>query len=474
MPVIVRVLDVLAIITLSFALTIFLTGGFREFTPLGRISITSWVRPLAVALVVVALRHWWWPRPTLFTRAWLALRSAWATSERRVVLPIVISTRGSVLLAGFFAIVLVGYRTDIDVPWRVYTNEILNLPARWDTGWYLGVAIEGYRWNPALSAQQQNIAFFPLYPMLMRYGSLLLGRETMWTGILISWIAFFAALVYLYRFARERMGDDSAAAGLALLACYPFAVFFSTAYPESLFLLAMVAACYHFERDEMWQAAVWGLAAGLTRPNGCLLSVALALIAVRPTVHGRRSTVDGPRSSDDGRRSTGDRARPATRLAVAAAPAIGMLIYSTYVYFLTGNPLQWVVQNPAWGEVNRSLDPLVTLRAQTIGEAGLYSFAATRAVDALQLTAVVFVLATVWPVFRRFGLPYAALIAINVVPPLMMGGLSSMGRVTSVLFPTFLWLGGAIPTNHRPAWLAIFAMLQALCAAMFFTWRPLY
>jgi Mannosyltransferase (PIG-V) len=468
-PVIIRVLDVLAIITLCFALTIFLTGGFREFTPFGRVSITSWVRPLAVALVVIALRHWWWPRPTLFARAWLAVRSAWATSERRLVLPIVISTRGSVFLVGFFAIVLVGYRTDIDVPWRVYTNEILNLPARWDTGWYLGVAIEGYRWNPALASQQQNIAFFPLYPMLMRYGSLLLGRETMWTGVLISWIAFFGALVYLYRFARERMGDDPATAGLALLACYPFAVFFSTTYPESLFLLTLVAACYHFERDELWHAAVWGLAAGLTRPNGCLLFVVLALM----TVYRRRTTVDGRRLTDGGRRSPVERTLLARRLAVAAAPGIGMLVYSTYIYFLTGNPLQWVVQNPAWGEVHRSLDSLVTLRAQPVGEAGLYSFAATRAVNALQLTAAVFVLGTVWPVFRRFGLPYAALIVINVVPPLMMGGLSSMGRVTSVLFPMFLWLGSAIPPNHRTAWLAIFAMLQALCAAMFFTWRPL-
>jgi hypothetical protein len=458
-PVIVRVLDVLAILTLFFALTIFLTGGFREFTPFGRVSITSWARPLAVALVLVALRHWWCPRPTLFARAWLALRDAWATSERRVVLPIVIGTRGAVLLAGFFAIVLLGYRTDIDVPWRVYPNEILNLPARWDTGWYLGIAIEGYRWNPTLSAQQQNIAFFPLYPMLMRYGSLLLGRETMWTGVLISWIAFFGALVYLYRFACERMNDDSASTGLALLACYPFAVFFSAAYPESLFLLTLVAACYHFERDELWRAAIWGLAAGLTRPNGCLLSIALALIAVRSSVPDLQPTVDRP--------------RVATRVAAAAAPGIGMLIYSTYIYFLTGNPLQWVVQNPAWGEVYRSLDPLVTLRAQTTGEAGLYSYAATRGVAALQLAAAVFGLATAWPVFSRFGLPYATLIVINLIPPLLTGGLLSMGRVTSVMFPTFLWLGAAIRTNHRPAWLAIFAMLQALCAAMFFTWRPL-
>jgi hypothetical protein len=302
----------------------------------------------------------------------------------------------------------------------------------------------------------------------------------MWTGVLISWLAFFAALVYLLRFARERMSDEAAAAAIALLACYPFAIFFSTAYTESLFLLTLVAACYHFERDELWQAALWGLAAGLTRPNGCLLSVVLGLIALRSTVHGPRSTVDGPWSTDDGRRTTDDGrrtmdggARVAGRLAVAATPGIGMLMYSTYIYFLTGNPLQWVVQNAAWGRVYRGLDALVSLRAQKIGESGLYSYAATDAIETFQLVAVLFVLATVWPVFRRFGLPYAVLVVVNLLPPLMLGGLLSMGRVTSVLFPTFLWLGAAIPAHQRPAWLAIFAMLQALCAALFFTWRPL-
>ena len=80
----------------------------------------------------------------------------------------------------------------------------------------------------------------------------------------------------------------------------------------------------------------------------------------------------------------------------------------------------------------------------------------------------------VWPVFRRFGLAYAVFILITILPPMAAGGMLSMGRVTSVLFPVFLWLGGAIPERNRPAWIATFAMLQAFVAVMFFTWRPLY
>ena len=61
-----------------------------------------------------------------------------------------------------------------------------------------------------------------------------------------------------------------------------------------------------------------------------------------------------------------------------------------------------------------------------------------------------------------------------MIPPLLMGGLTSMGRVTSVLFPTFVWLAAAIAPRQRTAWVAAFAMLQAVCAAAFFTWRPLF
>jgi mannosyltransferase PIG-V len=463
-----RILDVVVVVAALLSINIFFTGGFREWTPLGRLSLTSWERPLIAAAILAAIRQWFWPRPTIVARTSDGLRRLWATTGVRQALPVVLSTRTGVFVAGFLGIALFGYRESVGVPWRIYENEILNLPARWDTGWYLGVAIDGYMWTPTRDLIQQNITFFPVYPMLMRYGSLLLGRETMWTGVLISWLSFFGALVYLYRLTMERVREDAAPIAIALLACYPFAFFYSTAYTESLFLLTMVGACYHLERDELWKASFWGLLAGLTRPNGCLLSVVLALIAMRPMwPHGWRSlrpTVP----------PAGGWPRLADRIAAAAAPGIGMLIYSTYIFFLTGNPLQWAAQNAAWGRVYRGLGALVTQQSQTIGEHGLYDYAATRTLDAVQLAAVLFVLCTIVPIARRVGLPYAVMVLVNTITPLLMGGLLSMGRVSSVLFPVFMWLGTAIPPTHRTSWLAVFAMLQALLAAVFFTWRPLY
>ena len=162
------------------------------------------------------------------------------------------------------------------------------------------------------------------------------------------------------------------------------------------------------------------------------------------------------------------------RLTVAAAPGVGLLIYSTYVYDLTGNPLQWAEQHAAWGRVYRGLDALVADRIQYIQANGLYDYASTLGLDMINAFAVIFAIGSVWPVFRRFGAPYAAMVLLNVLVPLTVGGVLSMGRLTSTIFPMFLWLGAAIPARHRSSWFIGFAMLQALFAITFFTWRPLY
>ena len=67
---------------------------------------------------------------------------------------------------------------------------------------------------------------------------------------------------------------------MLLLATYPFAVYYSAAYTESLFLLAALGTWFHSRREEFLRAAGWGLLLGLTRPNGFFLAVPLGLIAL--------------------------------------------------------------------------------------------------------------------------------------------------------------------------------------------------
>lgn len=461
-------LDAFAIVAALVAVSVALGGGFRVWLFDSRISVTGWWRPALWSLAAIAVRHAIIRHHPLPRRALAGLIAWWRAPDTRIVLPIHVASRIGVIAVGFLAVILIGFPPEAANRWGIYSNDLLNLPARWDTGWYLGIATEGYSFDAAAPPEaQQNIAFFPAFPMATRYLSVVLGRQPLWTGVAISLVSFFVALGYFLRLARRELGDEErAVTAVTLLAAYPFAVFYSAAYTEALFLVTLLGAVYHFRENQLLRAAGWGVFCGLTRPNGGFLSLVLALMAVAPMwdpVRWRPLLPPPP----------GWRAI-LKRLAAAAAPGLGTLAFSAYIYQLTGNPLKWTAQNLAWGRVYRGLDSIVADRVGFIANNGLYSYASTQTIDLFYSLAVLLALFAVWPVYRRFGLPYATLIVITVLPPMAAGGLLSMGRVTSVLFPVFLWMGAAVPARHRTAWIAAFALLQGFVAVMFFTWRPLY
>jgi len=161
-------------------------------------------------------------------------------------------------------------------------------------------------------------------------------------------------------------------------------------------------------------------------------------------------------------------------LLAASAAGFGMLAYSAFVWRLTGHAFAWAEQNAAWGRTYLPIDALVAEPAAFISDHGVYQFARDQPTNALYWAAIALVLISIWPVYRRLGLPYAVLIVGTILPPMAMGGLLSIGRITSVLFPVFMWLGLAVPAAHRQAWVGFFALLQGFVAVMFFTWRLLY
>src|SRR5512138_423816 len=149
------------------------------------------------------------------------------------------------------------------------TNLFWDTFARFDSGWYFNIARYGYEW---VEAGRSNLAFFPLYPLLMRYVALGLGggrSRVYMAGILISWTAFVLAMLILHRLARVELKDDAAAArAVVFAAIFPFAFFFGVVYTEALFLCLTVAAFYGFRTRQWWLGALAGALATATRANG--------------------------------------------------------------------------------------------------------------------------------------------------------------------------------------------------------------
>lgn len=458
----IAVLDVAVVLLALLTVSAAITGGFRADLFGLRLSVTSWLRTALIAAAVLAVRHWWQPAPSSAARLVQAWRSWRADPVTRATWPIVVATRVGVLVIGLMAIYAVGYPNG-RAPIRVAEGEVGNLPMRYDAGWYLSIATTGYEYFPRRFDRQQNLVFFPAFPTLMYLGSLLVARQVLWSGTLIGMLAFAWAARYLFRLAREILDEERAVVAVALLATYPFAVFYSAPYTEGLFLLAMLGAWFHLRRDERWPAFAWGLLAGLTRPNGCLLSIPLALIVVQPLWQQGRLRV-----------APGGWAALADRLMVAAAPGLGMLLYSAYVYDLTGDPLMWIRLQVAWGRQNLGLVTFLAAEWRSVGQLGIYTYATSNVPDFLNVLAAALVAGSIVPVWRRFGAAPAVLLVLNLAPSLASGGWLSVGRATAVLFPLFLWLAAVLPARHRTAAVAVGAGLQVFAAILFFTWRPLF
>src|SRR6266516_760197 len=198
------------------------------------------------------------------SRRLLEIARAVARPPRSAVLTAVIGTRLPVLLLGALAVTLVGTipAPTAEALWRVSPNELANLQARWDTDFYYSIATTGYHWNPAVFLHQ-NVVFFPLYPLLMRWGGALLGGHPLLAGTIVSLAAFAGAISVLYRLAAHELGEEKAWPVILLMSTYPVAMFYSVSYTESFFLFLTVSSFYAMRRGYLLPAAMARLSRGL-------------------------------------------------------------------------------------------------------------------------------------------------------------------------------------------------------------------
>ena len=372
---------------------------------------------------------------------------------RSSVLVSLIGTRLPILVLGAIAVTVVGTipAPTAEALWRVSSNELVNLQARWDTDFYHQIATVGYRWDPSVFLHQ-NVVFFPLYPLLMRWGGALLGGHPLLAGTVISLAAFAGAIALLYRMAVLELGEEKAWPVILLVSTYPFALFYSVVYTESLFLFLTVGAFYAMRRRYLLLAALAGFAAGLTRPNGFWLAVPLLWLATRGA---------------EGRGGRGGRDVPA--ILAALAPLAGVAIFSAYLSVRFGDALAWMHGQAAWGMPllgrGPAPDPVRTAEDLRLKASEVIVYAG-------DIAAFFLAAASILPVARRVGAAYGLWIAINIFPPVAAHLFISLGRFTSVLFPLFFWLALVVPRRRVASLAGVFAVCQAILAVCFFLWRP--
>lgn len=305
----------------------------------------------------------------------------------------------------------------------VETNPWLEAWQRWDTLHYQAIAERGY------SAFDSALFAPPLYPLLMRLAASAVGGDTLLGGILVSNVAYLAALVALYRLVLEETRDPGTARrSLMYLAFFPSAFFFLAAYSESLFLLAAIL-CLASARHRRWTSAgLWGAAAALTRIPGLMLVVPLAYLAIAAWF----------------------KARDARGLRSVGLSLAGAALFPLYVWIDQGLPPGVILSASISRGSEFALPGYNVLRSIQTFLAGTLG-----ANDVIDLGFTLVFLAMAVPVWRRlprvYGVYYVSVMALYLTRLGTLQPLYGMTRYVLALFPSFIVLArwGSNPVVNR-------------------------
>jgi len=224
-------------------------------------------------------------------------------------------------------LLLVGLDRATAEPAGLRTNLLI-----WDGGWFQRVAAgypTGYTFGDDGTLQGNELAFFPLYPMLIR-GLSALGVDPGSAAITVSWLASAGAAVALHLLGTSLYGRRAGWALVAICCSAPMSVVLSMAYSESLFLALVAGMFVAAHRQVWWAAGLLGLGAALTRPTGAAAAVALAVAAI---IAVRR-----------------DPTRKWPPLVAAAVALAGVPAFLGWVGWRVGDPEAWFkIQTAGWG-----------------------------------------------------------------------------------------------------------------------------
>lgn len=161
-------------------------------------------------------------------------------------------SRFTILLVSYICVVLLpqsGQILPLNCTTHIHLSPCVLAWYHFDAIVYAFVADKGYSFTP-------YVAFFPLWPLLIHFGSLPLQGyfpfSSYVAGLLLANICFYFALVLLYCLLYEDFDASLAKKALFYLAFYPYALFFFLGYTESFFLLLK---CSHFFVATTWEDA---------------------------------------------------------------------------------------------------------------------------------------------------------------------------------------------------------------------------
>ena len=190
------------------------------------------------------------------------------TADTAKVFGIAMAFRAAVFLISICAIYLF---KDQDFSWKDLWNTYL----QWDANNYQRIAIGGYTYHTE-NGDFTTLAFFPLYPWMIRALTLILRNEII-SGIVLSALLYAGSCCYMYKLMAMDYSRASAVRAIIYMSVFPHALFFGVMMNESTLLFMSMASLYYIRKHDWMKAGIFGALAALSRMAGILLAIPAAV-----------------------------------------------------------------------------------------------------------------------------------------------------------------------------------------------------
>ncbi len=292
---------------------------------------------------------------------------------------------------------------------------------RWDSGWYASIARDGYHLS-ADPGSPSSTVFYPLYPLAAAAIKTLFGIDAYLALLIVANGAAFLVALLLTKLVKDAFGPETALLALAFFSFFPYSLFLSAGYTESLFLVFALLSLLALTRQRVVLAAAFAGLAFATRPTGIVL-IPVILWEMR-----RQSSLPW------------SRLLPKMVLSTILA-ASGLLLYMAYLGIRFGQPLAFATGQDAWQGGTLAARFVAAFTFGAFGKADLPS----------ALLFLSFLGLSGWS-FRCLPRPLALYgLGTLLLPYFTLGVTSSIGRFALLCFPAAVV--AALLTRGRP-WLA--------------------
>jgi Gpi18-like mannosyltransferase len=308
---------------------------------------------------------------------------------------------------------------------------------------YLEIAQNGYE------AKNKLLAFFPLYPLLIKFLSINSLINPIIVGLTVSFSCSLLALFFLYKLVKLEYKESVAKKTIYLIIFFPSSFYLISYYPEGLFLLLTVLTFYFLKQKKYLSAALTTALATATR----LVGIALLPVLLFEGYQYFKKNGKIP-------------------WFLLISP-LGLLSFVSFITFKFGDPfyILGAQTDPSFGRNFEILNPIKAFISSFTmvlqGPQDRFDSIFVYPVIIGELFWGLFGLVIIILSFRKIYFGYWLFLVAGFLIPLMSGVLSANIRHLLVLFPIAIFLATKLNERIYPIWIIISFILLIFASTIF-------